>query len=216
MQRPGRLILILVVALAVPIVPFLLWQDAIEQRLHDWLTPPPADSVVFLAVIAVLSSDILLPVPSSFVSTLAGAQLGIVPATLASWIGLTVGASLGFALARWLGRPLAERFSSTDDLNRMESWSQRFGPRILVITRALPVLAEASVLLLGTTQLSWRRFLPPVMLANLGIALAYSILGHFGREQNTLFWVLLASIAVPLLATLLLKYSSVSHESSDQ
>jgi hypothetical protein len=52
----------------------------------------------------------------------------------------------------------------------------------------VPVLAEASVLFFGTTDLSWRRFLVPVALGNLVIALGYAALGH---------WVALP-IAIPL------------------
>ena len=74
-----------------------------------------------------------------------------------------------------------------------KSWKvtlgKRFGTGLLVITRPLPVLAEACVLLMGTTQLSWLRFLLPVALANLVIAMGSS-LGSYGREQN----------AVPVLA----------------
>jgi 3-dehydroquinate synthase len=52
----------------------------------------------------------------------------------------------------------------------MDNLGQRFGSGILVITRALPILAEAAVLLMGTVDLPWRQFLPAVMLSNLGIA----------------------------------------------
>jgi hypothetical protein len=77
---------------------------------------------------------------------------------------------------------------------------------LLVLFRALPVLAEASVLLFGATRLSWIRFFVPVALANLGIAAAYSILGHFGRMQHVTWYVLAASIALPLFATTMVRW----------
>jgi hypothetical protein len=86
---------------------------------------------------------------------------------------------------------------------------------LLVLFRPLPVLAEASVLLFGATRLSWVRFLVPVSLANLGIAAAYSLLGNFGRTQHALLYVLAASIAIPLLATTMVRWRTGAVEASE-
>jgi uncharacterized membrane protein YdjX (TVP38/TMEM64 family) len=198
--------LIVCLALLVPIVPFVIFGDEIEARVAAWLDPPPPAAAVALGTVAILSTDVFLPVPSSAVSTVAGAQLGIAGATAASWLGLTVGAILGFGLARLFGRPLAERFARKDDLARMDLVAERYGPRLAVAFRAFPVLAEASVLVLGTTRLAWRRFLPAVMLSNLGIALVYAVLGHFARSQGELPLALAASIALPVLAATIARW----------
>jgi membrane protein DedA with SNARE-associated domain len=201
-----RASLIIALVFAVPVVPFLLWGEQLERWLTTWLTPPPAGQTIFWLTAAALSTDVFLPVPSSLISTLAGTALSIPLATLASWSGMTAAAILGFAVARAFGRPLAVRFSSEAELDRLDRLSERFGPRVLVLVRALPVLAEASVLLFGATRLTWRRFLPPVALANLGIAAAYSVLGYYGRTQNMMPYVLAASIALPLLATTMVRW----------
>ncbi|MEX2141134.1 MAG: VTT domain-containing protein [Pirellulales bacterium] len=201
-----RTAVLIAVALAIPIVPFLWFGERVEATVERWLSPPPSNSSVFLVVVTVLATDVFLPVPSSLVSTLAGTQLSIPLATLASWLGLSLGASLGFGVARAVGRPLAVRLASAADLDRMDRLSERFGPRLLVLFRALPVLAEASVLLFGATRLSWIRFFVPVALANLGIAVAYSILGYYGRTQHVTWYVLAASIALPLLATTMVRW----------
>jgi uncharacterized membrane protein YdjX (TVP38/TMEM64 family) len=159
-----------------------------------------------LAAVGLLSTDVFLPIPSSVVSTVAGAQLGIVPATLVSWLGMTLGAGLGFALAKACGRPLAERFASADDLTRLDGLAEAYGPWLLVATRALPILAEAAVLLLGATHMSWRLFWPAILLSNLGIALVYAVLGHLARGQGHLPLALAASIALPLLATAMVRW----------
>lgn len=200
MRDLWRPLLIICLALLVPIVPFIGFGDSIDTRVAAWLDPPPPPLTIALGTIAILSTDIFLPVPSSAVSTVAGAQLGIVGATLASWLGLTIGAVAGFALARTFGRRLAERFAQREDLDQMDYVAQRYGSRIVIGARALPVLAEASVLLLGTTQLAWRKFLPAVMLSNLGIALVYALLGHFAHGRGELPLALAASIALPVLA----------------
>jgi len=195
-----RPLLILAVALAVPIVPFLAFGDALEAKVSTWFDPPPAPLTVALVTVGVLAADILLPVPSSLVSTVAGARLGLLGGTLVSWLGLTTGACFGFWLARAFGRPLAARLSTPADLDEMDRLAGRYGGLILIGTRALPVLAEAAVLLLGTTKWSWRLFLPTVAVSNLGIAVVYSALGHFATSYGELPLALIASIALPLAA----------------
>lgn len=195
-----RWALILVLALLVPIVPFLIFGPAFEAGVRQFLDRADSPWILATLVTAVLATDVFLPVPSSLVSTFAGAKLGIALGTFSSWLGMTLGACGGYALARWLGRPLAVRWSRADDLANMESLVERRGPIVLVVTRALPVLAEAAVLLCGVLQLPWRRFLPAVALAHLGIALAYSCLGRFAQEQDQLLIALVASGVFPLLA----------------
>jgi membrane protein DedA with SNARE-associated domain len=195
-----RPLLLVTLALAVPIVPFVIFGDALDARIAAWLDPPPSAASVAAATVAVLAVDIFLPVPSSLVSTLAGSQLGILPALAASWLGMTVGATLGFALARYWGRPLALRFSSPQDLAGMDRLSERFGTWVLIVTRALPVLAEATVLLLGASRIAWGQFLPAMMLSNLGIAAVYSVLGSWAHSNDQLPLAMAASIALPLLA----------------
>jgi uncharacterized membrane protein YdjX (TVP38/TMEM64 family) len=190
--------------LLVPLLPFVVFGEVWEEgEIRRWLEGASSPSVVAALVAGVLATDIFLPIPSSFVSTLGGAALGVWAGTAASWLGLTVGAILGYALARWLGRPLAVRFSSLDELARMERLGQKFGPLILVLARGAPVMAEASVLLLGAARLSWWRFLLPVAAANLGIALAYSAFGDLANRYALLPIVLAVSIALPVVAALL-------------
>jgi uncharacterized membrane protein YdjX (TVP38/TMEM64 family) len=207
LARTGRIwsqmAIVVVLVLLVPIVPFVIVQDRLEPGIEAWLRGTRAPSMIALAVVGLLAVDLLLPIPSSVISTFAGAQLGIVAATGASWLGMSLAAGIGFAIARWLGRPAAMRFSAERDLEHVEALAARWGPTTLVLTRALPVLAEASVLALGVMGLSWRRFWPPVLLANLGIALAYALFGAWAREQQAMSAALLASIALPVAATLL-------------
>ena len=89
----------------------------------------------------------------------------------------------------------------------MHGLSQRFGPAVLIFGRGVPVLAEASVLLMGVHRLSWGRFLPAVLLSNLGIAFAYSAFGDFAEQNQWLPLALGVSIALPvLLATMVTRF----------
>ena len=67
------------------------------------------------------------------------------------------------------------------------------------------MLAEASVLLMGVHELSWRRFLLPIILSNLGISLAYSAFGHIARKHDWFPLAMGISIGVPVLLTLVVQ-----------
>jgi uncharacterized membrane protein YdjX (TVP38/TMEM64 family) len=200
LPRIPRSILLVSLALAAPILPFVVMGDELTAKVDSWLDPQLPRPAVAALVAGVLATDILLPVPSSVVSTFGGAQLGVLTGTLVSWLGMTVGAIAGFWLARLFGRPLAVRLSGGAELANMTALAARHGPWLLAMTRAVPVLAEASVLTMGATGLTWRRFLAPVALANLGIAAVYSACGHFASQWDALPLALAASIALPVLA----------------
>ena len=187
--------------LLIPVVPFLVFGGRMEAWVVSWNAQPFARPVTAALVVALLSGDIFLPVPSSVVSTFGGAQLGSWLGTLVSWFGMTLGAVLGFAIARRWGYAVAARFSSRQELDQMKPLSDRYGPGVLILTRAVPVLAEASVLLLGVHRLSWRRFLPPVLLSNLGLAVAYSFFGDYAQTHEWLPLGLAVAVALPVLAT---------------
>ena len=73
--------------------------------------------------------------------------------------------------------------------------------KTLVLCLALPVLAEASVLLVGAMRLPWLAFFVPVSPANLGIALAYSLLRRVIQPTAALLLWAVGAVALPLLAT---------------
>ena len=190
---------IVLAVLLVPIVPFVLvggrideWFIAWQERTRD---PPSAA----LMIVGLLATDILLPIPSSMVSTFGGGKLGWLLGTLASWVGMSLGAIIGFALTRWLGPSFTRWFVKPESLSQMSKLSQRYGPSVIVLTRGIPVLAEASVLLLGLERLPWRMFLPPLLLANLGLAFAYSAFGDFAQQYNSVPLALAISILLPVL-----------------
>ena len=201
-QHLFRLLLLVAIVLAIPILPFLGFGEALEARMTGWLSDTLPPTTVTILVIGLLASDIFLPVPSSVVSTFAGKMLGFWAGTAATWCGLTSGAVFAFWLVRVCGRPLAKRLSSDEELARMDALAARFGVLVLVLTRPVPVLAEASVLLMGTTRLAWWRFLLAVGLSNLGLAAVYALLG----DRVQLPYAAAAALALPLLAAAIARW----------
>lgn len=190
-------------ALAVPLFPLLIFGLSFEEQIEQRMNVEMPAEVRFGLIVGLLAVDLFLPIPSSAVSTYGGGVLGTWPATAASWIGMTLGAVIGFALARLFGRRFAARRAAAGDLGRIESLVDRFGPAALLITRALPILAEACVVFVGSTGLSWRRFLPPVMAANLVVSVCYAAFGEYFRGRDALPYAVVLSGTVPLCVALL-------------
>jgi len=195
-------ILLITAALAVPTLPFLMFGESAESQMTHWLDLSKSPGTAATLVIGLLASDIFLPVPSSLVSIFAGKALGFWLGTAASWCGMTIGTSVAYWLVRWLGRPLARRLSSEEELARMDALANRYGVLILILARPVPVLAEASVLVMGTMQIGWWRFFAAVGLSNFGIAAVYALLGD--RVQLPI--AMAAAFAVPVVVTIVARW----------
>lgn len=194
-------LLLLTVVLILPLVLLAVWGEAFYTVAQHWQSEPPAPWLLGLAIVGILASDVFLPVPSGPISTLAGSQLGIVVGTLVSTVGMTIGAVIAFALAKAWGRPLAERYSSPPQLAELEQSCSEHGVWMLLITRPLPILAEACALLVGALQMSWRQFLPTIVVSNLLISATYAMLGQQAAQYGWLPLAVCASAALPLLIT---------------
>ena len=205
MKSALRAALFLTVLFAIPIVPFLWLGESFEQSLLQALHEPSSLGIAAMWIVGLLAADMFLPVPSSAVITYAGGVLGMWWGTVASWTGLSLGALGGFGLARLFGEAVARRFSESADVARMRQFTLRHGSMALVLTRALPILAEACVLMLGAGRLSWRRFLLPMLISNGLLALTYAACGAYFQGSNAFPVAIVASGAIPLLAALVIR-----------
>lgn len=179
------------------IASFLLF----EQQIQDFLTPlnlyqpstPTQQLNLALLLIALLALDVVLPVPSSLVALLAVAMLGSVGGYLVIFIGLCLGAGLGYALGAGYFRLLSGRLG----LRQPGKLAYRLSTLSLICLRGVPVLAETSVVAAGMQRYPLRAFVLVTTLANAGLALAYSAIGTYLVEQNALLVTILASMVLP-------------------
>jgi uncharacterized membrane protein YdjX (TVP38/TMEM64 family) len=189
-----------VLLLAAILVPFAIWEQPIARMAGELLDAKGGSPTLAGTLTILLALDVLLPVPSSVVSTAAGARFGIAGGIAISWVGLTAGCILAAALGRKLGRPFAEWLVGDRALLRAGETARRWGAGALVVCRAVPVLAEASVLLAGVTSMPWRNFLAVTSLANLGIAAIYAWVGQQAMESGAFLLAFGGAVGVPAIA----------------
>jgi membrane protein DedA with SNARE-associated domain len=188
------------------LLPFALWEEPIAALSARLLTPAAGRLVLAAVVVLLLGSDVLLPIPSSFVSAGAVALLGAWWGGASVALGMTLGGWLGYALGRWGGEPLARRMAGAAELERARHAMERFGGWVLLVCRGVPVLAEASTLLAGATRLDPLRFGLVTALGNAGLALAYSLIAVLELTGYAAWLAPLSfGVAVPALALLALR-----------
>lgn len=194
-----RLLALVVVLLAVPLLVAAIWGQLLADDIARWQDSPPDNAVLSAVVIGILAADLLLPVPSGPVMTLAGAQLGTLPAVAVTWLGLMLGAIIGYGLGRFGGRPMLARFVSDRDFSELDSAGNRYGPWVLLVTRPMPILAEASVVVAGMIVVPWWSFLAIVALGNLICSFIFCTLGDYAAANEWITTALFLSVVVPVL-----------------
>lgn len=190
----GRLVLFAIAAAAAP---FLLLGDGFEDRVAEAIREPRPPLLLAAAIALALAVDPFLPIPSSLLVAYSATQLGGVAAVLVGTVGLTAGCELGYAAARATSQAFPNR-----RLSHLAATpgSPPGGLTLLALaaTRAVPLLAEATVFVAGATRLPQRRFLAAVVPANAIVCTLYAAIGVWGRSQQREQLALVLSIAIPV------------------
>lgn len=196
-----RWAVVLTMLLAAIVVPFVLFEREM-QTIAEATLASPNRVALFAGGVVLLAADVVLPVPSSIVNTALGATLGVGLGAMASTIGMSVGCLIGYALGRFGGRPILNRFVGDASLQRAETLSERFGVYGVVISRPIPVLAEASVFLAGVNRMPFGQFVVLSTLSNLGISLVYAFAGARAVSTPGFLFAFVAALALPGIAML--------------
>jgi uncharacterized membrane protein YdjX (TVP38/TMEM64 family) len=199
-----RWAVIWIVLIGLVLVPFFLFEAqfiAFAERVTR------SDAAVWIAgasILGLLAFDVLLPVPSSIVSTAAGVLLGLWRGAVVVWTGMMIGCLLGYAIgSRASG--MARRFVGDAGLRRAEGLVRRYGDWTIVMCRPVPVLAEATVIFAGLVRAPFARFLVLTALSNFGIALGYAAFGALSMDVNSFVVAFLGALIIPGVAMLIAK-----------
>jgi uncharacterized membrane protein YdjX (TVP38/TMEM64 family) len=193
------------VLLAAILVPFFLFGESLEAAARRFLEMRPPDWQVALVLGGLLAGDIVLPVPSSIVNTAAGALLGFWGGTATSWVGMMVASGLGYQLGARAGESALRRMAGASEVARLAMLAERHGHWFLLVFRAVPVLAEASVVFAGASRMSRRSFFTASALANLGISATYAAVGASAARAGSFLLLFAGMVLLPALALLLVR-----------
>jgi uncharacterized membrane protein YdjX (TVP38/TMEM64 family) len=203
MPAAVRWVVLSLLALAIMLVPFFLYEGAIAAWTRELVDGRLSKTAAAAWIAALLASDVLLPIPSSLVATTSGYLLGLAPGAAVSWAGMMAGSLIGYALGRKPARRLTRRFVGDAELARASMAHARWGDWAIIVCRAVPVLAEASVVFAGVAGMRLGRFVLLTALSNLAIAAAYAAVGALALEADSFLLAFFGAIALPGIALLL-------------
>lgn len=179
------------------LIPFFLFADRIDVWLTEFLSGKNGVAITALILAGLLAADIVIPIPSSMISAACGYTLGGPLGILVSWVGMTSGCLAGYFIGSTSRK--VSYFSHNGRAAKAELFFSRYGNWGLVICRAIPVLAESSVVYAGFCGMPFSRFLWMTALSNLGISGVYAFTGAFYSEKHSFYLAFFASVFVPVL-----------------
>jgi membrane protein DedA with SNARE-associated domain len=115
-------------------------------------------------------------------------------------LGAFVGDNSSYALGRWIGEPVVERFFRGKRSQELLAWAKRFlkerGSYVLVVARFVPGGRTATTFTSGLVELRWQsRFAPFIFIAAILWALYGSLIGYLGGvtfQDKPIYALLLA------------------------
>ena len=180
---------------------FLLFGSHSEAFVQE-LLDGPVSALLALAIFGLLAGDVVLPVPSSLLAAGAGVAFGPFLGGIVAACGLSFGACGGFLLARKWGTAFWRRVAGEEDFARIENLLDRHGTALLIVLRAVPVLAETSVLAAGAGGAPPGRSLAVLLLGSSATGFGYAYLGAMALEEQAFLIAAGISIILPAAALL--------------
>jgi membrane protein DedA with SNARE-associated domain len=138
--------------------------DGLTQLARDAVTAAGYPGIAGV----MLLETVFPPIPSEIVLPLAGYEvarggLSFVPVVLVATLGSLLGAYVLYGLGRYGGRPAVLRFGrvlrvGVPELDRADRWFERWGDRVVLLARMVPLARSVVSIPAGTTRMPLVRF----------------------------------------------------------
>ncbi len=155
--------------------------ESIENGLQAIAHADPI--VIALLIIGLLFADLLIAVPTLTICLFAGYFLGWLPGAIAISLGFYCAGISGYLISRRYGWPLIRKiYKAEERLEAMYEAFSRFGPTVLILCRAVPILPEVSSCMAGATGMPILRYL---LLFSIG-SIPYALLASYAGSISTI------------------------------
>jgi uncharacterized membrane protein YdjX (TVP38/TMEM64 family) len=212
--KPARLLSALVLALVIAAGVWFHSQGglpldptALRERIASfgWVAP--------FGFIAIAALRPVMGLPSAVIMTAGGLAFGVAGGTLLSSIGMSLGAIIGFGLARGLGKDAVQQRMG-ERMERADAFLSQRGPRWLAVYTALPVSVLTPVhAAAGLSSMPFAAFALWVSIGLVPRAALYSYFGDsFARGQSAVVAAAIVMGVVIVAAIFILRrmFGSVS------
>jgi uncharacterized membrane protein YdjX (TVP38/TMEM64 family) len=158
----------------------------------------------WLLAIALIVSDLVLPVPGTAVITGLGMIYGPWLGGFIGGVGSVLAGLTAYGGSRWLGARFATWLVGDDDLRRLARFFERRGPLAIALSRWLPILPEALCCLAGISRMRFRVFLAALVIGGLPMSFLFAWLGRWFEARRLA--ALVVSGCIPLLLWPVIQY----------
>lgn len=142
--------------------------ETLWTELGEW-----SPLAMALLGIGLLIVDVLLPVPSILVIIGMGHVFGTVIGAVLSMVGMVLACLLAFGIGR-SGRTRIQRWVGPDEQARADALLARWGSTAIIISRPLPLLAEAVGIMAGASTMRWTAVLRAAVVGSAPMCLLYA------------------------------------------
>lgn len=156
------------------LVPFLIAAPAVDRWFAEFETTAAATGLTALVVIGLLTIDVVAPIPSSLVAALAGAAFGPFLGAAIVFVGLSLGCTVGYLVGGAARTRIGAGRSSRRAFAAASAIHSRDGAVAVIVTRPVPLLAEATVVVAGLSGMHRTTFAISCLVANAGVAILFA------------------------------------------
>jgi len=153
-------------------------------------------------------------------------DMGIVPVVLCAWAASVLGGIVGFAIGRFGGHRLLEKYGpyigmNAERLKKTEDFFNTYGGSMIVLGRFFEGVRQIYAILAGCIAISWRKFLiTNAVGATLWVGVWTVLVLWFGKHVRRIWahfkgheaYVFLAVAVVAALAAFILHRWKLAHE----
>ena len=188
-------------------------QEAVSEYLKSYGVWGP-----LVLAAAQLIQVLVAFIPGHVFLVAAGYVYGFWPALILNMVCIVAASQLGFALARWMGRPLVERLVDKDILDRWYRIGEKQGFLFFSIAFVLPAFpTDAMNYVGGLSGISGVKFLAASILGRLPSAIMLTMIGAYGLEfgRATWLWIGLLAVTVLVIGRIIVARIEARHATAD-
>jgi uncharacterized membrane protein YdjX (TVP38/TMEM64 family) len=181
-----RLYLVITAIVVLMLVPVFIFDDEIDRyfageeglrRLQEY------GGWAWLVGIALIVSDLVLPVPSTAVTAGLGMMYGPVLGGLIGGVGSTLAGLVAYGGCRLLGKRVLDFLVGPANLGKLGRFFARHGLWAVALSRWMPLLPEALCCLAGMARAPFGPFLAALACGSMAMGFAFGFLGRAYLEQ---------------------------------
>jgi len=167
----------------------LLASGQLAQFQQHLLSLGPWAPVVSIALL--VADALFLPLPATIILVANGLVFGLWMGAIVSFSGSLLGGIIAYAVGRYFGRDLLERFLSAERLDATDRIMTKYGGWALVLERWIPgVPGDPMSYAAGITRMPFLKFL---LLTSVGLIPANIVAAYVGVEiagdVPVLYWI---------------------------